>query len=114
MFLLIWLSVGPLLTANFVVAVSINIHNRANEYRPLPRFWANVGFSPPAPLPLNNIQISDDLLGDDVSINTELIAALPNHGIQHIRIHWLLSLIQFECVKEIKTMKRSYSAFIFI
>lgn len=95
MFLLIWLALGSF-QAEFITSVSITVHKRANEYRPLPRFWANVGFSPPAPLPLNNTQISEELLGDDVQVNSELIAALPNHGIEHIRIHWLLSLIKFK------------------
>lgn len=95
MVLLVWLAIVSF-AADHVVAVSITVHKRANEYRPLPRFWTNVGFSPPAPLPLNNTQIRAELLGNDVYVNTQLIAALPNHGIQHIRIHWLLSLIKFE------------------
>lgn len=95
MILLVWLAIVSF-AADGVVAVSITVHKRANDYRPLPRFWTNVGFSPPAPLPLNNTQISAELLGNDVYVNTQLIAALPNHGIQHIRIHWLLSLIKFE------------------
>lgn len=65
------------------------------SYKKLPRFWTNVGFSPPAPLPLNNTQISDALLSKDIRLNTELIGSLPNAGVKHIRIHWLLSLIRF-------------------
>lgn len=99
MFLLVWLVFGSF-TADFVVTVSITVHTRVKEYRPMPRFWTNVGFSPPAPLPLNNTQVTGELLGDDVRISNELIAALPNQGIEHIRIHWLLSLIKFEWVKE--------------
>lgn len=95
MFLVMWLVLNSF-ASDSVVAVSITVHKRPNEYRQLPRFWANVGFSPPAPLPLNNTQISAELLGNDVYVNTELIAALPIHGIQHIRVHWLLSLIKFQ------------------
>lgn len=62
----------------------------------LPRFWTNVGFSPTAQLPLNNSQIASFLLSDDVRINIELISALPNGAIETIRIHWLLSLIDFK------------------
>lgn len=91
---LLWLAFGLFGIRN-TAAVSITLHTRTNEYRPLPRFWANVGFSPPAPLPLNRTQISAELLSDDVLVNTELIAALPNHGIEHIRIHWLLSLLRY-------------------
>lgn len=75
---------------------SLKIHFREREnYKELTRFWTNVGFSPPAPLPLNNSQISEVLLSKDVQLNNEIVSSLPNNGVDHIRIHWLLSLIQF-------------------
>lgn len=74
--------------------LSINFHN--NEYTVLPKFWKNSGFSPAAPLPINNLYITQQLLSNDVYMNMELIAALPNHGVQNLRVHWLLSLIKFK------------------
>lgn len=77
-----------------VTMLSLTVNKQQTVYRPLPRFWTNTGFSPPAPLPLNNTQIIDELLDDDVHMSLDLIASLPNHAISHIRIHWLLSMIK--------------------
>lgn len=67
---------------------------RSGEWLRLPHFWTNVGFSPAAPLPLNNTQVAEVLLSTDVQRNLEIIAALPNDAIASVRIHWMLSLIR--------------------
>lgn len=69
-----------------------------NVYKQLPRFWKNCGFSPPAPLPINNAQVTSELLSKDVYLNIEYLAALPNFGIQYVRIHWLLSMLKVKYV----------------
>lgn len=83
-----------LLILTVCIVVKLNGTNVKNDWIELPRFWTNVGFSPVAPLPLNSTQIASFLLSNDVQINIELIAALPNNAIETIRIHWLLSLIE--------------------
>lgn len=77
-------------------AITFSVQRNPRTYRPLPRFWTNAGFSPSAPLPLNNSQITAELLDRPVRTSLDLIAALPNKGVKHIRIHWLLSLIQYK------------------
>lgn len=73
----------------------INFDSNNDVYKVLPRFWANSGFSPSAPLPFNRSDVSNELQSPAIYQNLEFIAALPNSGIKHIRIHWLLSLIEF-------------------
>ena len=80
------------------------------HYIKLPRFWTNVGFAPPAPLPLNNSAVADELLSQDVRLNLEIIAGLPNAGIETIRIHWLLSLVRFRWVVSFPICDAKYSA----
>lgn len=65
------------------------------SYAILPRFWTGSGFSPNAPLPFNRTSIVQQLTNDHVSRNLEFVAALPNSGIKYMRIHWLLSLVDF-------------------
>lgn len=65
----------------------------------LPRFWTGSGLSPSAPLPFNRTYVARQLLTDDMFINMEYVASLPNSSIKYIRIHWLLSLIVFKYVK---------------
>lgn len=68
----------------------------AQSYANLPRFWTGSGFSPSAPLPFNRTSVVQQLSNDHVYRNLELVATLPNSGIKYMRIHWLLSLVDFK------------------
>lgn len=72
-----------------------NSTSNTASYAILPRFWTGSGFSPNAPLPFNRTSIVQQLTNDHVSRNLEFVAALPNSGIKYMRIHWLLSLVDF-------------------
>lgn len=74
----------------------INFNSNNVVYKELPRFWTNSGFSPSAPLPFNRSGVVIELQSPPVHQNLEFIAALPNSGIKYIRIHWLLTLVEFE------------------
>lgn len=68
-------------------------NSQFNEiYRKLPRFWTNTGFCPTATIN----QSESYLLSNDVKLNLEIISSLPNHGLSHVRVHWILELIRFE------------------
>lgn len=68
-------------------------NSQLNEnYKNLPRFWTNTGFCPTAPIN----QSESFFLSNDVKLNLEIISSLPNHGLSHIRVHWILELIRFE------------------
>uniref|UniRef100_A0A336ML52 CSON002247 protein n=1 Tax=Culicoides sonorensis TaxID=179676 RepID=A0A336ML52_CULSO len=56
----------------------------------LPRFWTNTGFSP-----IGN-EIEKVFLSNDTLTNIELISSLPNNGLNSIRIHWILDLVNTE------------------
>lgn len=73
----------------------INFDSNNDVYKVLPRFWTNSGFSPSASLPFNRSGVANQLHSPAVYQNLEFVAALPNAGIQHIRIHWLLTLVEF-------------------
>lgn len=70
-------------------SIKISINNNKNDFIELPRFWTNTGLSPP---PLSNDTIKF-LQTYDVKINLDLIGSLPNHGLSHVRTHWILNLI---------------------
>lgn len=73
----------------------IDLSRNASEYAALPRFWTNSGFSPAAPLPFNRSQIVTELNSNDVHRNMDYVSAMPNSAVRHMRIHWLLSLVEF-------------------
>lgn len=77
-------------------SMSINLNRNVSNYMELPRFWTNSGFSPSAPLPFNRLHVVDQLKADDVYRNLDLISALPNRAVKYIRMHWLLSLVEFK------------------
>ncbi|CAH0559381.1 unnamed protein product [Brassicogethes aeneus] len=54
------------------------------------RFWRSTGLCPLDP----KTDAYKFLLSQDEKINLVLIGSLPNKGIRHVRIHWLLNLIQ--------------------
>ncbi|XP_055313832.1 alpha-L-iduronidase [Sitodiplosis mosellana] len=78
--------------ANFI----LDLHANVQPYNVLPRFWTQTGLSPSAPFPFNRTDVAQQLLSENMYRNMELISALPNGAIKHIRIHWLLSLIDFK------------------
>lgn len=90
------ISIYKQLLAIFVLYIKVNSALQIQSYAELPRFWTNSGFSPSAPLPFNRTSVVQELLNDDVYRNLEVVAALPNAGIKYMRIHWLLSLVDFK------------------
>lgn len=74
----------------------IDLGRNASSYEELPRFWTNSGFSPSAPLPFNRLYVADQLKTDDVYRNLDYISELPNRAVKYIRMHWLLSLVEFK------------------
>lgn len=74
----------------------IDLNPNASNYRELPRFWTNSGFSPSAPLPFNRTSVANELQSNDVYRNIDYVSAMPNMAIKHIRIHWVLSLVEFK------------------
>uniref|UniRef100_A0A182PJK7 Uncharacterized protein n=1 Tax=Anopheles epiroticus TaxID=199890 RepID=A0A182PJK7_9DIPT len=54
------------------------------------RFWTSTGLCPPEPRNASGAF----LLSKDSLTNLELIGSLPNRGISHVRIHWLLDLLE--------------------
>ena len=62
-------------------------HAPSITYYDLPRFWTNSGLCPFDEL---------SLLSPETSLNFQYIASLPKGAITHLRIHWLLNLLEFE------------------
>ncbi|XP_017857775.1 PREDICTED: alpha-L-iduronidase [Drosophila arizonae] len=62
-------------------------------YHPLPHFWTGVGFCPAGDINYNGISAA--LESPSMQLHLRLIGALPIGAITHIRIHWLLELVQF-------------------
>ncbi|XP_052853276.1 alpha-L-iduronidase [Drosophila gunungcola] len=80
-----------------VVATLARIHGHYTSgdvvYHPMPHFWTGVGFCPAGRI--DHGGISSALADPGLRINLRQIAALPVGAVTHIRIHWLLELIQF-------------------
>ncbi|XP_020807014.1 alpha-L-iduronidase [Drosophila serrata] len=62
-------------------------------YHPLPHFWTGVGFCPAGRI--DHMGIEASLATPALQMNLRQISALPVGAVTHIRIHWLLELIQF-------------------
>lgn len=76
-----------------VVLKICGFNSALNEnFKKLPRFWTNTGFCPTAPIN----QSESYFLSNDVKLNLEIISSLPNHGLSHVRVHWILELIRLE------------------
>ncbi|XP_072848036.2 alpha-L-iduronidase isoform X2 [Pogona vitticeps] len=58
--------------------------------RELKHFWKSTGYCPP--LPHSQADLFD--LSKDQVINLAYISSVPHNGIEQIRIHWLLELVQ--------------------
>lgn len=74
--------------------IEIDLDNSLQNARKLPRFWTNSGFAPPQPID----DVEDFFHSEDVKRNLEIIGSLPNRGITHVRIHWLLNLLKIRNV----------------
>uniref|UniRef100_A0A670K7V0 Alpha-L-iduronidase n=1 Tax=Podarcis muralis TaxID=64176 RepID=A0A670K7V0_PODMU len=70
-------------------AFLINVDVSQTE-RELKHFWKSTGYCPP--LPHRKADLFD--LSKDQIINLAYISSVPHNGIEQIRIHWLLELIQ--------------------
>ncbi|KNC34133.1 hypothetical protein FF38_08306 [Lucilia cuprina] len=82
-----------------VGALSLSNLHRYNytcdtPYYNFPKFWTNTGLCPAGKIIHDDIKNS--LLSDAMQMNLLYISALPTGAITHIRIHWLLELLQFE------------------
>ncbi|ALC39744.1 CG6201 [Drosophila busckii] len=62
-------------------------------YHQLPRFWTSVGFCPAGEI--NHHGISSALTSPALQLQLRQLAALPVGAVTHVRIHWLLELVQF-------------------
>ena len=60
--------------------------NLETSFKLMERFWTNSGFSP-----MGNY--SNFLQSKDTQLALELMSSLPNQGLNSVRIHWLLDLI---------------------
>lgn len=70
----------------------LNVTMQMNTMKKMPKFWTNSGFCPPAPI--EDDSITSYLLSNDVFMNMEILAALPNNAITNIRVHWILHLLR--------------------
>uniref|UniRef100_A0A3F2YYY0 Uncharacterized protein n=1 Tax=Anopheles gambiae TaxID=7165 RepID=A0A3F2YYY0_ANOGA len=78
------------------VATRLNTHSVTlarkdlTQTRLMKPFWTSTGLCPPEP---RNASAAF-LLSQDTLTNLELIGSLPARGFSHVRIHWLLELIE--------------------
>ncbi|XP_075151894.1 alpha-L-iduronidase [Haematobia irritans] len=74
------------------------IHNHGYEadnttYYDFPKFWTNTGLCPPGDVTHTNIK--SFLNSDSLQLNLLYLSALPKGTLTHIRIHWMLELLEF-------------------
>ncbi|XP_056642505.1 alpha-L-iduronidase isoform X2 [Diorhabda sublineata] len=88
-----------LLTLNFYIYIIFTLSSdivlnisENNHFFPFKHFWKSTGFCPPDP----KENVPDYLLSKEQRTHLALIGALPNQGIQYVRIHWLLNLLALE------------------
>ncbi|XP_063051513.1 alpha-L-iduronidase [Engraulis encrasicolus] len=62
--------------------------------RNLNHFWESTGFCPPLP----HTKADEYDLSRDQELNLAYIGSVPHHGIQQVRIHWLLELVTAQVV----------------
>ncbi|XP_049289504.1 alpha-L-iduronidase isoform X2 [Anopheles funestus] len=77
-------------------SVQLTREELAATVRRMKPFWTSTGLCPPEPQNASGAfwQSRDSLM------NLELIASLPNRGISHVRIHWLLELLEVSNERE--------------
>ncbi|XP_069119455.1 alpha-L-iduronidase-like [Argopecten irradians] len=74
-------------TSSFSLTVNSNsISGKLNH------FWRSTGFCPPKP----HQSAGQFDLGQDMKLNLALIAAVPNKGLEQVRIHWLFDLVKIK------------------
>lgn len=90
-----WLRQFLLLLLPLIALQAGHAHYTSGDvvYHTLPHFWTGVGFCPAGEI--NHNGISESLEAPAMQLNLRQIAALPVGAITHIRIHWLLELVQF-------------------
>lgn len=77
-----------------LIAIFSFTDTKVSEPKDLPRFWTNTGFSP------IGVDIKEVLLSSDILTNIDLISSLPNKGLETVRIHWILDLINTDTTKD--------------
>ncbi|XP_022214709.2 alpha-L-iduronidase [Drosophila obscura] len=84
-----------LLVLLYVSGRYVHAHYTSGDvvYHPLSHFWTGVGFCPAGDI--DHEGISAALAAPELQMNLRQIAALPVGAVTHIRIHWLLELVQF-------------------
>lgn len=88
---------GSLLVLIGALALS-PIHNKGYDgnnvtYHDFPKFWTNCGLCPAGSV--THADINESLLSDAMQMNILLVSALPKGAITHLRVHWLLELLEF-------------------
>ena len=79
------------------VGTTLNITIDPNkEIRALKPLWISTGFSPERAK--THQRQSDDLLKLDTLLNLKLIGSLPRGAIEQVRVHWLLDLMEAQCL----------------
>ncbi|CAH1392790.1 unnamed protein product [Nezara viridula] len=79
-----------LLAPTFPLKITINPNSVKGH---LTKFWKSTGFSPSS---FDQTSTREFLMSKDVEHNLAIISALPNQGIEFVRIHWLLNLLYFK------------------
>ncbi|XP_013922766.1 PREDICTED: alpha-L-iduronidase-like [Thamnophis sirtalis] len=90
-------SFAELLSLILMKATVGSVHINVDLSRPtgeLKHFWKSAGYCPPLP----HRQADLFNLSKDQIINLAYISSVPQNGIEQIRIHWLLELIQAEVI----------------
>lgn len=70
----------------------LNVNFNHIDWRPMPQFWTNTGFCPPAPTN-QSADLHAFFASADVRMNMHAIAALPSARAIGVRVHWILNLI---------------------
>uniref|UniRef100_A0A182VTA0 Uncharacterized protein n=1 Tax=Anopheles minimus TaxID=112268 RepID=A0A182VTA0_9DIPT len=89
-------SSAPTRTSPNCHSIQLAREELAAAVRHMKPFWTSTGLCPPEPRNASGAfwESRDSLM------NLELIASLPNHGISHVRIHWLLELLDVSKERE--------------
>uniref|UniRef100_H0XDM7 Alpha-L-iduronidase n=2 Tax=Otolemur garnettii TaxID=30611 RepID=H0XDM7_OTOGA len=83
--LLALLAVLPAALAEAPYLVRVDV---TRVLRPLRPFWRSTGFCPPLPH-----DQADHFFSWDQQLNFAYVGAVPHHGIEQVRTHWLLDLV---------------------
>lgn len=81
--------------------ITINYNGHATKFN---HFWKSTGFCPPDP----KTAIDRYLLSDEMEMHLKLISSLPNNGIEYVRVHYLINLIQLEFKNDYNNFNFTY------